>query len=273
MAGPLTPPRHRVASQGGALLWAGSDLDSKGVLEYTWDLLYVIMFIQMATCFLSDVFFLVAFVPPAIGFYFAWTMYIYPWISKPDQPREVRSRHQAYTPHHPCPLLLWWCVPSIRHTTPALFSSSGAFRAGTLCRCGACHTVRCERDGGCSVGVIISSSSLPPHHCHATVQQPAHAARVIPPASSPPAGHAGNGRQEAKDEEGAVTSHGGERLGTRNGFQNGPSRACLHGRFAKLCVCAVRSPAWLAGVKGSPRPPRTAVLVTAETLTLYNKQH
>jgi len=67
-------------------------------MEYTWDLLYVTMFVQITTCFLSDLFFLVSFVPPTIGFYYAWTMYIYPWISKPDAPpqgmQEIAGKKQ-----------------------------------------------------------------------------------------------------------------------------------------------------------------------------------
>jgi hypothetical protein len=69
------------------------DLAAPGVLEYTWDLLYVTMFIQMTTCFLSDLFFLVSFIPPMIGFYHAWIKVIYPWISKPDAPSQVRPQN------------------------------------------------------------------------------------------------------------------------------------------------------------------------------------
>ena len=55
-----------------------------GVLEYTWDMLFVTMFVQLATGFLSDVFWLVHLIPPSIGFYYLWIKVIYPWISKPD---------------------------------------------------------------------------------------------------------------------------------------------------------------------------------------------
>ena len=82
-------PRHAPLAQGGALISAGSDLDSKGVIEYTWDLLYTTMFVQLATGLLSDWFALVAVVPPCIGFYYAWTQYVYPWISKPDEPLDA----------------------------------------------------------------------------------------------------------------------------------------------------------------------------------------
>jgi len=68
-------------------------------MEYTWDLLYVTMFVQITTCFLSDLFFLVSFVPPTIGFYYAWTMYIYPWISKPDAPPQASpSNYDSVAP-------------------------------------------------------------------------------------------------------------------------------------------------------------------------------
>lgn len=52
--------------------------------RYTWDLLYVTMFVQLTTGFLSDWFWLFSAVPPSIGVYYLWTSVIYPWISKPD---------------------------------------------------------------------------------------------------------------------------------------------------------------------------------------------
>eukprot|EP00316_Scyphosphaera_apsteinii_P022466 CAMPEP_0119312478 /NCGR_PEP_ID=MMETSP1333-20130426/26631_1 /TAXON_ID=418940 /ORGANISM="Scyphosphaera apsteinii, Strain RCC1455" /LENGTH=153 /DNA_ID=CAMNT_0007317107 /DNA_START=66 /DNA_END=527 /DNA_ORIENTATION=- len=63
---------------------SGSDLDDKGVIEYVRDLLYVTMFVQLTTGFISDWFWLFAMVPPCVGTYFAWVKVIYPWISKPD---------------------------------------------------------------------------------------------------------------------------------------------------------------------------------------------
>ena len=79
----------------GALLFGGEDMDSKGVLEYVWDLLYVTMFIQLGTGFVSDWFWVTAIFPPIIGFYFLWIWYIYPWISKPDaEPEQMMNRRQ-----------------------------------------------------------------------------------------------------------------------------------------------------------------------------------
>ena len=79
----------------GTLLFGGEDMDSKGVLEYVWDLLYVTMFIQLGSGFVSDWFWVTAIIPPIIGFYFLWIKIIYPWISKPDaEPEEVMNRAQ-----------------------------------------------------------------------------------------------------------------------------------------------------------------------------------
>ena len=61
---------------------------AKTVIEYTWDILFTTMFVQLATAFISDWFWLVGTIPPSVGCYFLWTMVIYPWISKPDEPRE-----------------------------------------------------------------------------------------------------------------------------------------------------------------------------------------
>ena len=70
----------------GDLVSAGTDLSQAGLIEYTWDILYVTIFVQLGTGFLSDWLWLVYTIPPCIGFYYLWTMVIYPWISKPDEP-------------------------------------------------------------------------------------------------------------------------------------------------------------------------------------------
>ena len=44
---------------GGALQSAGADLSQPGVIEYTWDILYVTMFVQLTTAFFSDWFWLI----------------------------------------------------------------------------------------------------------------------------------------------------------------------------------------------------------------------
>ena len=78
-------PRYAPLNDGGALLSGGEDMDAQGgVIEYTRDMLYVTAFIQLATGFVSDWFWLLHLVPPTIGFYFLWVKVIYPWISKPD---------------------------------------------------------------------------------------------------------------------------------------------------------------------------------------------
>ena len=52
-------------------------------------MLYVNLFVQVTSGFLSDWFWLVYLIPPNIGFYFLWTRVIYPWISKPDPESDV----------------------------------------------------------------------------------------------------------------------------------------------------------------------------------------
>ena len=82
-------PKYAPLEKGGALISGGTDMSQAGMIEYTWDLLYTTMFVQLATGLLSDWFALVAVVPPCIGFYYAWTQYVYPWISKPDEPLDA----------------------------------------------------------------------------------------------------------------------------------------------------------------------------------------
>ena len=48
-------------------------------------MLYVTIFVQTTTGFLSDWFWILYTIPPVIAFYQAWTKIIYPWISKPDE--------------------------------------------------------------------------------------------------------------------------------------------------------------------------------------------
>ncbi len=57
----------------------------EGVIEYCWDMLFLSVFVQLGTGFLSDWLWLVYTVPPAIGLYYLWVKIIYPWISKPDE--------------------------------------------------------------------------------------------------------------------------------------------------------------------------------------------
>ena len=67
------------------LVYGGTALDeSGGVLEYTWDMLYETIFLQLATGFVSDWWWLVHLIPPNVAFYFLWIKVIYPWISRPD---------------------------------------------------------------------------------------------------------------------------------------------------------------------------------------------
>lgn len=83
-------PKYAPLAQGGALVSAGVDLNQEGVIEYTWDMLYVTLFVQLATAFISDWFWLLHAVPPSIGFYMLWIKVIYPWISRPDaEPADV----------------------------------------------------------------------------------------------------------------------------------------------------------------------------------------
>ena len=56
-----------------------------GVIEYCWDMLFVTIFVQLGTGFISDWLWLVYTVPPAIGLYYLWVKIVYPWISKPDE--------------------------------------------------------------------------------------------------------------------------------------------------------------------------------------------
>lgn len=84
-------PKYKPLSEGGALVDGGADLDQKGVLEYCWDMVYTTAFVQLTTAFVSDLFWLLMLVPPAIGLYFLWTMVIYPWISKPDPDKEEQG--------------------------------------------------------------------------------------------------------------------------------------------------------------------------------------
>ena len=83
----------------GALIYGGADMDGKGVLEYSWDLLFVTMFIQLGTGLVSDWFWLTAIIPPIIGMYYLWVKVIYPWISTPDaEVPQVRRRPHAAIP-------------------------------------------------------------------------------------------------------------------------------------------------------------------------------
>ena len=59
-------PRYAPLNDGGALLSGGEDMDAQGgVIEYTRDMLYVTAFIQLATGFVSDWFWLLHLVPPS----------------------------------------------------------------------------------------------------------------------------------------------------------------------------------------------------------------
>jgi len=94
-------PKYKPLHEGGALISGGEDMDMKGgVIEYTWDMLYTTMFIQLATGFLHDFFWLLFTIPPSIGLYYLWIKVIYPWISKPDEaapetPEEIKRREKA----------------------------------------------------------------------------------------------------------------------------------------------------------------------------------
>ena len=78
-------PVYAPLEKGGGLVSGGSDMSQSGVTEYTWDMLYTTIFVQLSTGFISDLFWLIYLIPPSIGFYFLWTKVIYPWISKPDE--------------------------------------------------------------------------------------------------------------------------------------------------------------------------------------------
>jgi len=96
----------------GALIYGGADMDGKGVLEYSWDLLFVTMFIQLGTGLVSDWFWLTAIIPPVIGMYYLWVKVIYPWISTPDaEVPQVRRRPHPVKPRIFCP-----CRPEIRQS-------------------------------------------------------------------------------------------------------------------------------------------------------------
>jgi len=87
-------PTYKPLNEGGALVSGGSDLSQGGVLEYTWDMLYTTIFVQLTTGFISDLFWLLYLLPPCIGFYFLWTQVIYPWISKPEEPTEPMAQEK-----------------------------------------------------------------------------------------------------------------------------------------------------------------------------------
>ena len=79
-------PKYAPLEKGGALISGGLDLSTPGgVLEYTWDMLYITIFVQLTTGFVSDLFWLLYLIPPSVGTYFLWVKVIYPWISKPDE--------------------------------------------------------------------------------------------------------------------------------------------------------------------------------------------
>ena len=68
-------PKYAPLEKGGALVDGGADMSQAGVIEYTWDMLYTTIFVQLATC-ASDWFWLVYLIPPCVGFYFLWTRVI-----------------------------------------------------------------------------------------------------------------------------------------------------------------------------------------------------
>ena len=57
-------------------------------------MLYVNLFVQLTSAFISDWFWLVYLIPPSIGFYYLWTKVIYPWISKPDEEPEAPQQEK-----------------------------------------------------------------------------------------------------------------------------------------------------------------------------------
>ena len=61
----------------------------EGVIEYSWDMLFLTVFVQLGTGLLSDWLWLVYTIPPAVGLYYLWVKVIYPWISKPDEEPNV----------------------------------------------------------------------------------------------------------------------------------------------------------------------------------------
>ena len=64
-------------------------------------MLYVTMFVQLGSGFVSDWFWLFYLIPPAIGLYYLWTGIIYPWISRPDPEQDssqVSSNQESARP-------------------------------------------------------------------------------------------------------------------------------------------------------------------------------
>ncbi|KAL3913332.1 MAG: hypothetical protein SGPRY_008018 [Prymnesium sp.] len=79
-------PKYAPLAEGGALISGGENLDQAGVLEYTWDMLYIALFVQVLTTgFIHDGFFILLTIPPCIGVYYLWIKVIYPWISRPEE--------------------------------------------------------------------------------------------------------------------------------------------------------------------------------------------
>merc|ERR1712232_1215778 len=72
-------PTYAPLEKGGQLISGGTDMGQAGVIEYTWDILYVTIFVQITTGFVSDLFWIVYAILPCIAFYYLWTMVIYPW--------------------------------------------------------------------------------------------------------------------------------------------------------------------------------------------------
>eukprot|EP00741_Cyanophora_paradoxa_P016142 tig00000042_g15582.t1 len=71
---------------------AGQDLDSKGIVEYYFDVLYITLFVQAGTM-ISDWFWLVYLVIPAFALYKAWVYIIYPWwFAKQEEPEEMDEK-------------------------------------------------------------------------------------------------------------------------------------------------------------------------------------
>lgn len=79
-------PVYAPLEKGGALISGGEDLDQKGgVLEYTWDMLYVTLFVLLTTGFISDWF---------------WLLYTARHLAR--QPTRCASRHcSSFTPNRP----------------------------------------------------------------------------------------------------------------------------------------------------------------------------
>jgi hypothetical protein len=51
-------PVYAPLAQGGALISGGEDMRQEGVIEYSWDMLWTTMFIQLTSGFISDLFWL-----------------------------------------------------------------------------------------------------------------------------------------------------------------------------------------------------------------------